>query len=76
MLVTGMVMSAPLRLMIFIDSANIFSAAYDKSGSRIKLESLVLLVSQNQRNVGSYAYVRKTTLVRGSISSWSEGAFT
>jgi uncharacterized LabA/DUF88 family protein len=54
-----MVMSAPLRLMIFIDSANIFSAAYDKSGSRIKLESLVLLVSQNQRNVGSYAYVKE-----------------
>ena len=45
--------------MIFIDSANIFSAAYEKGGSRIKLESLVAHVTQNQRNVGSYAYVKE-----------------
>lgn len=52
-------MSVQQRLMVFIDGANIFSAAYDQGAPRIKLEALVLIVTESQRNVGSYAYVKE-----------------
>lgn len=50
-----------MRLMVFIDAANIFSAAYDRGAPRIKLEALVPIVSEGQRNVGTYAYVKEET---------------
>lgn len=52
-------MSLPLRLMIFIDSANIFSAAFALGAPRIKLELMVPIVTESQRNVGVYAYVKE-----------------
>ncbi|MGA3296661.1 MAG: NYN domain-containing protein [Candidatus Bathyarchaeia archaeon] len=52
-------MSVQQRLMIFIDGANIFSAAYDKGAPRIKLDAMVPVVTEKQRNVGTRAYVKE-----------------
>ena len=45
--------------MIFIDSANIFSAAYAEDAPRIKLDAIVPIVTEKQRNVGTFAYVKE-----------------
>ena len=52
-------MSVQQRLMIFIDSANIFSGAHEKGAARLKLDALVTIVTEQQRNVGTYAYVKE-----------------
>jgi uncharacterized LabA/DUF88 family protein len=45
--------------MIFIDGANILSAAHDKGVPRIKLDGIVSIVTEKQRNVGTFAYVKE-----------------
>jgi uncharacterized LabA/DUF88 family protein len=45
--------------MIFIDGANIFSAAFDLNAPRIELDALVPIVSDGQRNVGTRCYVKE-----------------
>ncbi len=52
-------MSVAQRLMIFIDSANIFSAAFDLGAPRIKLDAMVPIVTEKQRNVGTRAYAKE-----------------
>jgi len=58
-------MSDQMRLMVFIDAANIFSAAHDKGAPRVKLEALVPIVTDKHRNVGNYAYVKEENTREG-----------
>jgi len=51
--------------MVFIDSANIITAAHTKDAPRIKLEALVQIVTEKHRNVGNHAYVTEDNTREG-----------